>query len=247
MRRITIIALILFISSSLFAVTNELSKPVALQAGYRTVTEFYVSPIVAQKQGFLIGMPFNIEGNDVLYFGASTASDSSSKLAVFGGGPGRVIADWNMLFNSPIDVSVSAESMKPVNGTVPEGAPELTFSLALSFKVSYITSDGIGASNGYIIYDGATGKSYIYDTDKNATYPSSISAATEVAPFADYLTELGAAGLIGESEGKIRFGFTESATKSLTDKTNNEPTYDWPNGEYVANVTLTFTAKESST
>ncbi len=247
-RFILLFLIIALITTSLFAVAikNELTKPLTLQAGYGDVCELYVTPIAAQSQGFMIGMPFNIEDPNVQYSESSLGTDAAE---IFGSGSGRIIADWHMLLNKAVQIQVSATPLKPsVDPQDDETTPFLTYSLAFDFTISY-TDDNDGvlkSATGYIVYDGNNEATYIWDYDNRTVFPEfGTPPKNNYAPFDDYLAGLGVkdSSFVGNVDGHVIFGFT----KDSTDKIQDEDTFaNFPVGEYIADVTINIKAVDGT-
>ena len=239
MRKIISILFILLISLSLFgAIKNELSKPVTLQAGFGNVSELYVTPISTQSQGFMIGMPFNIEDPNVQFLGNVTGNDA---LSIFGSGSGRIIADWNMLFNAPVDIKIEADNLMPTNSKVTYNGDGLSYSLAFSFTLSYSVGSSVESATGYIVYEGVNKCTYIWDYDNKKVYPEFNKAVSgNFAPFSEYLTALTRSdGLVGNVDGKVIFGFTSNSTNEIKNNSDN-----LPYGEYRGDVRIYVEAKQ---
>ena len=237
MKRIVALTIILALNITLFAaVKAELAKPVSLQAGFGAVSEFYVSTISSQGTLYLIGMPFDIE-DPIVHFQSSTTGHI---IPGFVSESGRIIADWHMLFNKPVDIRIEADNLKPIATTYTgEG---LSFSLIFSFTLSHTIGGNIQTAEGYIIYNGTEQSTYIYDKNHRVFYPAIATAnPNNQAPFSEYLSNgLNIEdGLIGNVDGKVIFGFTREATEKI----KNNPT-ELPDGEYRAEVRIFMEVKE---
>ena len=109
MRKLCLIFMILI--SGIFMLYSEyahqISKPLELQAAYGQVAYVSVTPLPAQGQSYIQGMPFNIEESYVL----STVYDSNEKPIILGSENGRLIANWSMITNTKVKLRISTTPM----------------------------------------------------------------------------------------------------------------------------------------
>lgn len=243
---ISLIILIIFLSPATADFATETTKRLILQAGYGDVLDFVVTPIAAQSQSFIIGMPFNIDDTYVQYTG-STPSNSS----IFGSGSGRTIAEWNMLFNTPVKVKIDAEplmsnEMKKEHSS--DSNYQLTYSLAFDCVLSFYAGNSLNTSEIFIVYDGNTDSTYIWDSTTKKTVPDAATMNDDkwdgYASFAELFksySNYDASAYTGNAQGVVIFGFTEEATNKLN--AENSYTY-FPEDEYSATVTITLEAVE---
>ncbi len=215
-------------------------KPITLQAGYGTVIDFSVEPIIAGSQSMVIGMPFNLDDGYIQYQGPTGTTEADS---VFGSGSGRTIAEWAMLFNTPVKIRITADPLKHVDET---GDNSLTYFLAFECQLSFYTSE-TGAYDSiiaYIIYDGNHKTTYIWDYEQKTTYPNfgAPYPSDNFASFKDLMEAHGSvSSYVGNAQGTVIFGFTEESTEKLkaADTLTN-----FPGGWYHANVTVEVEALE---
>lgn len=262
------LSIILIVSSALFASAtsrkykHEITNSLALQAGYEEVYEFSVSPIAAQSQSFVIGMPFNIE--DAYIQHKEPTSQGNTPDGVMGSGTGRTIANWSMLFNTPVDISISAEPLKHVKTDISDhDSSPLTFSLAFDCNLSFYKADGsLDTLNIYIIYNGDDKTTHIYCVDHRHVFPEfgTVSAYNSVS-FKDLFdtdkhSRPTDGSYLGNATGLVLIGLTKEASEIITaaKKQSNggyeydptEGSYYLPEGDYEANVTITLTPNENA-
>lgn len=125
-KRFVLSIVILFICSFAFAEIKTQTKGIRIQAGYQDFASLRITPVAAQSEAYLIGMPFNIEENYVQY-----DADTS----------GRVIANWSVLSNTRFKLEI--ESISPlVCSTNRLISPEFPYILTFEYNISY-SKDGV--------------------------------------------------------------------------------------------------------
>ena len=87
MRKNTLVIFLLLLSFSSFGkeYSLEMTRRFSLQAGFDSAMDISITPIAAQSQSYIAGMPFSIEDGQVQYQNTSQ---------------GREIARWNVLSNT---------------------------------------------------------------------------------------------------------------------------------------------------
>lgn len=235
MKKILIFLMLLHvISSAIFADTR--TATIELQGAYGTALNMTITPIAAQTESYLAGMPFNIEEDYVQYMANSD---------------GRVIANWNVLSNDIFKIYIKADNMvyadetpnTPYNPKTP-----LSYYLTFTYNLAYPTAeafDGNGSfylTSGEIMQYGASDNNTIISiTDKE--YVTSIGNQTasfyEIDLFGDAFGHVQeGAGFTGSVEGRISFKFTNSASKALLGIDTIDTRDQYPAGNYTANVTF---------
>ena len=100
------------------------SQGLEIQAGYGTFADITITPIAAQSEAYLSGMPFNITEPFVQY----NTVDA-----------GRLIARWDVMANTPFELEViTCPHLTPVG----QNSPELPFILTFEYNMSY-SPDGV--------------------------------------------------------------------------------------------------------
>ena len=112
---------------------HQMSKPLELQAAYGKVAYVSVTPIPAQGQSYIQGMPFNIEESYVL----STITDENGKV-IPGSENGRLIANWSLISNTKVKLRISVNPMKHVSGN----SSSLSYYLHFTYLAGYTNAGG---------------------------------------------------------------------------------------------------------
>lgn len=234
MKRFVCILILFLLSVTLYAETK--TSVIELQGAYGVALNMNITPIAAQTESFISGMPFNIEEEFVKY---QPNSD------------GRAIATWNVLSNTKFDIYIKADNMVPVKPSSPY-TPEVPLSYILTFSYNLSYPDLTG-------FDGAG--SFWLTSGVNNSFGSTAASTTEITVVEDieYSESLSGTfykinlfnsdsfndefeGFTGSVDGRIFFKFTEGATKAI--EGDNDPSnYVYPVGDYTASVTFFVEAK----
>lgn len=195
---------------------HELTKPFTIQAGYDDIASISVTPIAAQAQTYLAGMPFDIESSQVWYGETEY---------------GRQIATWNLLSNASFDLVVTAKPLRAVddNNAIKQDSAPLNYTLRFQYVFGYTTETGTKASIEGMISCSSSA------TDNTTVFEN-------IAP--EYGQNSGSTNYIGGVEGSIYFMFDENSTALIKDNLENSASTDVPAGRYLAQVTLKLEATE---
>ena len=235
MKRFVCILILFLLSVTLYAETK--TSVIELQGAYGVALNMNITPIAAQTESFISGMPFNIEEEFVKY---QPNSD------------GRAIATWNVLSNTKFDIYIKADNMVPVLEPDSTYTPEVPLSYILTFSYNLSYPDLTG-------FDGAG--SFWLTSGVNNSFGSTAASTTEITVVEDieYGESLSGTfykinlfnsdsfndefeGFTGSVDGRIFFKFTEDATKAI--EGDNDPSnYVYPVGDYTASVTFFVEAK----
>ena len=196
---------------------RELTKPFTIQAGYEEAALINVTPIAAQSQTYLAGMPFDIESSQVWYGETEY---------------GREIALWDLLSNTSFDLVVIANPLRAVddNDQVKQDSVPLNYTLSLQYVIGYTTATGDEASVEGIIScsSSAENSTTVFD-----------NIAIEYGQNSN-----GNFNYIGGVDGSIFFMFDESSTQLIKNNLGNSNSTEVPAGRYQATVTLKLEATE---
>lgn len=234
MKKFFSLLLLLTITINLFAYNVETTKALTVQAGFDEVIEFSIVPIVSQAEAFSIGMPFNIEDAYIQYKEGASGDDYK------GSGSGRVIANWSMLFNTPVKISIDTKPLKYVGSDADQKTDlgELTYSIAFDCNLAYYKDGEFQDINIYIIYSGDAGTAYIYNADTGVVYTAPDTEKNTIS-FKSLLNDNGITpgsnSYVGNAQGLVFFGLTDEATKALKGDIKYER---YPIGEYQGTVTV---------
>lgn len=235
MKRFVCILILFLLSVTLYAETK--TSVIELQGAYGVALNMNITPIAAQTESFISGMPFNIEEEFVKY---QPNSD------------GRAIATWNVLSNTKFDIYIKADNMVPVLEPGSTYTPEVPLSYILTFSYNLSYPDLTG-------FDGAG--SFWLTSGVNNSFGSTAASTTEITVVEDieYSESLSGTfykinlfnsdsfndefeGFTGSVDGRIFFKFTELASNAI--EGDNDPSnYDYPVGDYTASVTFFVEAK----
>lgn len=209
-------------ATSTKTITAFQSKEIQLQAGYGNVLELVVTPLPAQANSYMQGMPFSIEEQYVQYDYTKGAGVTEN---------GREIATWSIITNSEFKLSAKAEPMRPVglSEDALAKAEDLHYKLTFFYTLGYALADG---TNVTLQNKSFTVQSNVEDTS-NKIIIDTDTPDTQNA-------------YIGTANGTIFFQFQESASRLIENANLNPNTYleKVPYGDYEAIVTLTITPIE---
>ena len=217
--------------------THQISKPLQRQAAYGQVAYISVTPIPAQGQSYIQGMPFNIEESYVLF---STTADDGSE--IIGSENGRLIANWSMISNSKVKLRISTTPMKHVSE---ESADELNYYLHFSYLMGYTNSNGENVDLDAQYFNVPTKSNESVSITEETQAVNGYTKTYIVDPLgsiSDYNESAGDA-YIGSLEGGIYFQFDEKSTKSIY-KNKGESTQALPSGNYTARVLIEMVLQE---
>ena len=191
----------------------EITRHFTLQAGYEAAAEISITPVVAQGQSYIAGMPFNIEDKQVQH-GVTEQ--------------GREIARWDVLCNTNFNMKVSGTKLQPVdiNGNVKEGFEDdgLDYNLTFTYTIGYVDADGTQRT--------ATGEKVYYTADaQSGEFVGLIPTHTEDQALNQF---------IGGVDGSIFFVFDDSSSKRIQSPDSDDSTHEdyLPPGDYLATVTV---------
>ena len=214
---------------SIFAQTK--TSGLVLQGAYDVALNMNITPIAAQTESYLAGMPFNIEEAFVAY------QENSD---------GRAIATWNVLSNTKFNIYIKAENM--VHSTEEDYAPAvpLSYILTFSYNLAYPGLEGFDGSGSFWL---RSGSNMGFGTDSTTTdisaerpYENDTSLPTGITSedsfykvnlFDSQSFDENFTGFTGSVDGRVFFKFTEEASNAL-----NNAAYDYPAGNYTAIVTF---------
>lgn len=203
---------------------HQMSKPLELQAAYGKVAYVSVTPIPAQGQSYIQGMPFNIEESYVL----STITDENGKV-IPGSENGRLIANWSLISNTKVKLRISVNPMKHVS----EDSDSLNYYLHFTYLAGYTNASGdeIPLNTEYF---------NIPMKDNDPVTVVRIDANTyEVDPFAEVSADFSNEenmSYIGSLDGGIYFQFDENSTELIYKEKGNADSTSIPAGNYTAEV-----------
>ena len=210
---------------------HQMSKPLELQAAYGKVAYVSVTPIPAQGQSYIQGMPFNIEESYVL----STITDENGKV-IPGSENGRLIANWSMISNSKVKLRITTTPMTHVS----KESDKLNYYLHFTYLMGY--SDG----NNNVELD-----TQYFNIPMKENDPVSILKASDTQSvyevdlfevIADF-TE-GGSSYIGSLDGGIYFQFDEVSTELIYKEKGKADSTSIPAGNYTASVLIEMVSQE---
>ena len=195
----------------------EMTRHFDLQAGYDYASSIHITPIPAQSQSYIAGMPFSIE--DPIVTGESDI--------------GREIATWTLLSNVDFNIVVSpgkddgkmypidratGEPYKKEDGTYKyEG---LDYTLTFRYQLGYVRGDSE------------------YDAPVSLFTYESTNGKTVFNELTDGYTVNDENNFIGTVNGSIFFKFNDASSYRI----ENEPA-SLPAGDYMAYLTITLEDK----
>lgn len=201
------------------------TKSFDIQGAFGDVVEIIVDPIPSQTQAYLMGMPFNIEDNQVQY-GATES--------------GRLIANWSFISNLPnVSLRIDGEPLAYKNN--PSLSTPLDYELRLFYRIGFYNENGD-------LVDIGNGTPIVYST--NDEVDGNYEGIEETYEL--FARNIQDGTYIGSLNGTIYFMFTEESSEMLKPADGSRPPYEnlgdgrafFPGGEYVATVTLTLEANE---
>lgn len=212
-----IILLILVLANVNAAYVHETTRHFDLQAGYGATSSINITPIPAQSQSYVVGMPFSIEDQLV--------TDKS--------GVGREIATFTLLSNVDFNIIIgpaephdgkmrhvdeNGEPAKKEDGTYEHEG--LDYILTFRYLLGYV-GDGNSQSSreSEFTYESRNGTEIISDL--------TIGYTGEENDF------------IGTANGAIFFRFDDKSSDMIEDPNNTLPA-----GDYMAHVKITLEAKK---
>lgn len=219
---------------------HQMSKPLELQAAYGQVAYVSVTPIPAQGQSYIQGMPFNIEESYVL----STITDENGKV-IPGSENGRLIANWSLISNTKVKLRISTTPMKHVS----KNSSELSYYLHFTYLAGYTNASGdeIPLNTEYFNIpmkdnDPVT----VVRCDKTETV-SGYENTYEVDPFAEVSADFSNEknmSYIGSLDGGIYFQFDEISTELIYGEKGKADSTSIPAGNYTASVLIEMVSQE---
>ncbi len=127
-KRIIFILILMLSISSLAAETKIKTRSFRIQGGYSQVMDLAVTPVPAQTQSYIVGMPFNIEDTYVQW-------GTTEK--------GRLIANWNFLSNEPnVTLKISADPLRSATRT----SNPLDYQLIFTGNLNFYDANGNSSS-----------------------------------------------------------------------------------------------------
>lgn len=225
------VSLSMFVLVAVDVEVETKTASIQLQGAYDVALNMGITPIAAQTESYLAGMPFNIEEDFVQY------QENSD---------GRAIATWNVLSNTKFNIYIKADNL--VHATRNDYAPKipLSYILTFSYNLAYPGLEGFDGSGSFWIRSGST---MGYGTDSATTdisisnpyegYASVPAGITDedsfykVNLFDSTSFETFTGGFTGSVDGRVFFKFTESATNALDNSAS-----DYFAGNYKAIVTF---------
>lgn len=218
MRRTSLIlSLVLVLANINAAYVSEMTRHFDLQAGYESASAIHITPIPAQSQSYIAGMPFSIE--DPIVTGESDI--------------GREIATWTLLSNVDFNIVVSpgeyggkmypidratGEPYKKEDGTYKyEG---LDYTLTFRYQLGYVRGDSE------------------YDAPVSLFTYESTNGQTVFNELTDGYTVNDENNFIGTVNGSIFFKFNDASSARIEDESDSLPA-----GDYMAYLTITLEDK----
>ena len=216
MKRIALLFILLSIIVSSISAKSyhmEITRQFTLQAGYDYASEIHVSPVVAQGQSYIAGMPFNIEDRQVQH-GVTEQ--------------GREIARWDVLSNTDFNMKVSGTKLQHVNadtGTVdPADDDGLDYYLTFTYTIGYVDAAG-------------NPKSFTGEREYHSAEPSTGIFGSLIP---DHTADAEKNPFIGGVDGSIFFVFDEASSERIRSVDSGNPYSEayLPAGDYMATVTV---------
>lgn len=193
------------------------TKSFQIQAGIDEALEVVVEPVSAQSESYLIGIPFNIEEDYVMY---------SSTL------PGRVIAHWSLLANSAFEISITAEQLHHVDTQQYPNA-KLDYILTFDYTLSYQTQN-----NSNPVEEKGN---FTYTTTSDEVGIMEGNRVTNNKFILGYDSLI---GYTGNLNGDVYFEFTSGSSDLIKSQKGNNASTSVPTGNYEATVTITIKTPE---
>lgn len=240
MKRITLLFILLLLPLFIFAATGEYkstSRPVTLQGAIKEAYAIELIPISSSAENFMIGLPFNIEGDDVQ---ATTTIDNNNNNKKTEN-EGRPIANLSFITNSNFHLKVDAQPLYHKEDTGKEHP--LLYTLRLEANVAYKDANSSGNEMQQTTIIGTStvkraGETFETETtylnlNTNRRENTSLYNALGVSEFSHLF--------IGELTGTLKFKFTQETSSLITATgTKGVSTTEYPAGEYTGTVKLTL-------
>lgn len=218
MRRTSLIlSLVLVLANINAAYVSEMTRHFDLQAGYESASAIHITPIPAQSQSYIAGMPFSIE--DPIVTGESNI--------------GREIATWTLLSNVDFNIVVSPGKydgkMYPIDRTTGEPYKNedgtytykgLDYTLTFRYQLGYVRGDSE------------------YDAPVSLFTYESTNGQTVFNELTDGYTVNDENNFIGTVNGSIFFKFNDASSARIEDESDSLPA-----GDYMAYLTITLEDK----
>ena len=232
MKKLCLIFMILI--SGIFMLYSEyahqISKPLELQAAYGQVAYVSVTPLPAQGQSYIQGMPFNIEESYVLL----TVYDSNEKPIILGSENGRLIANWSMITNTKVKLRISTTPMKHVSNT---SATALGYYLHFTYLAGYTDASGDEISLNTEFFNIPMKDNEPVSVIKSDVPVNGYTNTYEVDPFAEITNFTNdETSYIGSLDGGIYFQFDGNSTQLIDSQRENPDSTSVPAGNYTAQV-----------
>ena len=208
---------------------HQMSKPLELQAAYGQVAYVSVTPLPAQGQSYIQGMPFNIEESYVL----STVYDSNENPIILGSENGRLIANWSMITNTKVKLRISTTPMKHVS----KNSSELSYYLHFTYLAGYTDASGDEISLNTEYFNIPMKGNDPVSVIKSDVPVSGYTNTYEVDPFAEITNFANdETSYIGSLDGGIYFQFDGNSTQLIDSQRANPDSTSVPAGNYTAQV-----------
>ena len=218
MRRTSLIlSLVLVLANINAAYVSEMTRHFDLQAGYESASAIHITPIPAQSQSYIAGMPFSIE--DPIVTGESDI--------------GREIATWTLLSNVDFNIVVSpgeyGGKMYPIDRATGEPYKKedgtykykgLDYTLTFRYQLGYVRGDSE------------------YDAPVSLFTYESTNGRTVFNELTDGYTVNDENNFIGTVNGSIFFKFNDASSARIEDESDSLPA-----GDYMAYLTITLEDK----
>lgn len=212
-----ILSLVLVLANINATYVSEMTRHFDLQAGYESASAIHITPIPAQSQSYIAGMPFSIE--DPIVTGESDI--------------GREIATWTLLSNVDFNIVVSpgkdGGKMYPIDRETGEPYKNeegkykyegLDYTLTFRYQLGYVRGDSE------------------YDAPVSLFTYESTNGKTVFNELTDGYTVNDENNFIGTVNGSIFFKFNDASSYRI----ENEPA-SLPAGDYMAYLTITLEDK----
>lgn len=209
---------------------HQMSKPLELQAAYGQVAYVSVTPLPAQGQAYIQGMPFNIEESYVL----STVYNENDEPIILGSENGRLIANWSMITNTKVKLRISTTPMKHVSNT---SATALSYYLHFTYLAGYTDASGDEISLNTEYFNIPMKNNDPVSVIKSDVPVSGYTNTYEVDPFAEITNFANdETSYIGSLDGGIYFQFDGNSTQMIDSQRANPDSTSVPAGNYTAQV-----------
>ncbi len=215
---------------------HQMSKPLELQAAYGQVAYVSVTPIPAQGQSYIQGMPFNIEESYVL----STITDENGKV-IPGSENGRLIANWSLISNTKVKLRISTNPMKHVS----KNSSNLNYYLHFTYLAGYTDTSGNEVSLNTEYFNVPMKGNDPVSVIKSDVPVSEYTNTYEVDPFAEITNFANdETSYIGSLDGGIYFQFDEDSTELIYKEKGKADSTSIPAGNYTAWVLIEMVSQE---